>query len=284
LAFHLLTGRSWSNAPRPGDVLEVRILDVRPRPSMHPDHKGRVFRRQFGRVVGLHYAHLIEPPKPREVSHDIRVGRNGPRGLGDGLPQLRADATNRPRWSSCIPKVDYTRRDRSIKDSHTSGTSVTYRHSHSGAHAFWAPNGRCAAERRLRQFDPAELTRRNIDDWRIGKGATMIPPSRSTGRCSRSAIRMRRKATLNLRHRNRIVTHGSCSNSSFTPRTRSPEPRSKGLSIRSSNTAKATWVIYGFSFPNYTEGNSGPVARNTVSPSRDARCRHVDAFRKPGAS
>src|ERR1700721_970870 len=43
VGLHLLTGPAAIENAEPGDILEVRILDVRPRPSCHPCRPGRLF-------------------------------------------------------------------------------------------------------------------------------------------------------------------------------------------------------------------------------------------------
>jgi acetamidase/formamidase len=48
---HLLTGPIAIENAEPGDVLEIRILDIRPRPSCHACHAGRCFGSNDGRAV-----------------------------------------------------------------------------------------------------------------------------------------------------------------------------------------------------------------------------------------
>ena len=64
---HLLTGPVVIEGAEPGDVLEVRILDVRPRPSCNACHAGRCFGSNVAASWGFQYHDLIEEPKPREV-------------------------------------------------------------------------------------------------------------------------------------------------------------------------------------------------------------------------
>ena len=51
----------------PGDVLEVRFLDVTPRPCANPQHTGKSFGSNAAAWWGFHYKDLLEEPKPREV-------------------------------------------------------------------------------------------------------------------------------------------------------------------------------------------------------------------------
>ena len=55
LGVHILTGPVAIENAEPGDVLEVRILDVRPRPSCHACHAGRCFGSNAAASWGFHY-------------------------------------------------------------------------------------------------------------------------------------------------------------------------------------------------------------------------------------
>jgi len=87
--------RFMSTAPRPGDVLEVRILDVQPRACRNPAFAGRAFGSNAAAWWGFHYNDLITEPKPREVvtiyELDDDGGQLGARGL-----QLPLGAADRP--------------------------------------------------------------------------------------------------------------------------------------------------------------------------------------------
>src|SRR5580692_10748811 len=64
---HILTGPVWVKDSAPGDVLEVRILDMYPRPCANPEYSGRAFGTNLAANWGYHYHDLIEEPRPREV-------------------------------------------------------------------------------------------------------------------------------------------------------------------------------------------------------------------------
>ncbi len=50
---HICTGPVAVKGAAPGDILEVRIIDVRPRPSAESQVPGQELRQQCRRVVGL---------------------------------------------------------------------------------------------------------------------------------------------------------------------------------------------------------------------------------------
>ena len=74
---HLLTGPVVIEGAEPGDVLEVRILDVRPRPSCNACHAGRCFGSNVAASWGFQYHDLIEEPKPREVVTIFELDTSG---------------------------------------------------------------------------------------------------------------------------------------------------------------------------------------------------------------
>ncbi|WP_183796836.1 acetamidase/formamidase family protein [Paraburkholderia fungorum] len=64
---HICTGPIAVRGAEPGDVLEVRILDVRPRRCANPQFSGRAFGSNAAAWWGFHYRELLTEPKPREV-------------------------------------------------------------------------------------------------------------------------------------------------------------------------------------------------------------------------
>ena len=64
---HICTGPVAVKDAQPGDVLEVRILDIVPRPSRNPDFEGQVFGSSVAAWWGYHYNELLAEPNPREA-------------------------------------------------------------------------------------------------------------------------------------------------------------------------------------------------------------------------
>jgi acetamidase/formamidase/AraC-like DNA-binding protein len=64
---HICTGPIAIRGAEPGDVLEVKILDVRPRPCANPRFLGSAFGSNAAAWWGFHYRELLTEPKPREV-------------------------------------------------------------------------------------------------------------------------------------------------------------------------------------------------------------------------
>jgi acetamidase/formamidase/AraC-like DNA-binding protein len=64
---HILTGPIMVEDAQPGDVLEVEILDLAPRPSQAPGFAGRCFASNAAAWWGRHYDELLTGERPREV-------------------------------------------------------------------------------------------------------------------------------------------------------------------------------------------------------------------------
>ena len=64
---HIMTGPIVIRGAKEGDILEVRVLDMYPRPCANPKYKGKTFGTNISANWGFQYNDLIEDPKPREV-------------------------------------------------------------------------------------------------------------------------------------------------------------------------------------------------------------------------
>lgn len=167
---HICTGPIYVKDARPGDVLEVRILDLAPRLAASAKYEGRAFGSNAAAWWGFHYDDLIEEPKQREVVTIYEVD------CSQG--QACAHAVYNFRWTpQCDPNgvlhptIDYPGIpvDRaSIVENHgvLQGVTIPVR-PHFGVIAV-AP-----AETGLVDSVPPSCFGGNLDNWRIAKGATL---------------------------------------------------------------------------------------------------------------
>ena len=79
LGVHICTGPVYVRGAEPGDILEVRIIDVKPRPSANPQYTGKSFGSNAAAWWGFHYKELLTEPKPREVITIYEVDASGQR-------------------------------------------------------------------------------------------------------------------------------------------------------------------------------------------------------------
>lgn len=64
---HICTGPVYVQDAEPGDVLEIRILDIQTRPAAAEEYAGKSFGSNAASWWGFHYHDLLTEPKPREV-------------------------------------------------------------------------------------------------------------------------------------------------------------------------------------------------------------------------
>src|ERR1700694_4139541 len=67
LGVHICTGPVAVKGAQEGDVIELRIIDVTPRPCANPQYPGKAFGSNAAAWWGFHYKDLLTEPKPREV-------------------------------------------------------------------------------------------------------------------------------------------------------------------------------------------------------------------------
>lgn len=171
---HICTGPIYVHEAEPGDLLEIRILDVQPRPSCSPAHHGRVFGSNAAAWWGFHYRDQITEPRQREVVTIYEIDH--------ALPEEpTARAVYNYRWTPQTdpfgvvhPTIDYP-------GVPVDPASITRRFGvldkarvplrpHFGMLAV-APR-----EAGLIDSIPPSYFGGNLDNWRAGKGATLFLP------------------------------------------------------------------------------------------------------------
>ena len=170
---HILTGPIYVNEAEPGDVLEVQILDVDLRPSANPKYKGKTFGSNAAAWWGYHYQDLIEDPKPREVITIYEMDTTSEEDWANALynyrwtPQTDPDGVVHETIDYPGVPVDSSTIDPNFEV--LEGVRIPVR-THFGTIGL-APR---AAD--LINSIPPSYFGGNIDNWRIGKGATMYYP------------------------------------------------------------------------------------------------------------
>ncbi len=106
LGVHICTGPVAIRGAEPGDVLEVRILDVAPRPSANPKYTGLAFGSNAAAWWGFHYKDLITGDKPREVVTIYEVDATGARDWARAVYSFRWPGVTDP-FGVAHPTIDY---------------------------------------------------------------------------------------------------------------------------------------------------------------------------------
>jgi acetamidase/formamidase len=169
---HLLTGPVAVEGAEAGDILEVRILDVRPRPSCNACYAGKCFGSNVAANWGFHYHDLIEEPKPREVVTIFELDTSGEpfaRAVYNYVwtPQTDPDGIVHSMIDYPGVRVDHgtiRKRENILKSVQVP------------ARLHFGTMGLAPSEADFVSSIPPSYTGGNIDDWRIGKGSRMYYP------------------------------------------------------------------------------------------------------------
>lgn len=91
LGVHICTGPVHVEGAMPGDVLEVRIIDITPRPSANPLYAGKTFGSNAAANWGFHYGDTLTEPKQREV-----------------ITVYELDASGKEKWARAVYNYRWT--------------------------------------------------------------------------------------------------------------------------------------------------------------------------------
>jgi acetamidase/formamidase/AraC-like DNA-binding protein len=189
---HICTGPIAVQGAEPGDVLEIEVISILPRPSAHPDHAGKSFGSNAATFWGLQYDDLLTEPKAREVVTIYEVDHEGRTSSGrfkEGAPSdpcACARALYSYRWTPQTDpagvvhaRMDYpgVRVDPATIERRydiLQGVEIPVR-PHFGVIGL-APN-----TAGLVDSVPPLKTGGNIDNWRLGPGAKLYLPVEVAG-------------------------------------------------------------------------------------------------------
>ena len=174
---HICTGPIAVRDAEPGDVLEVRIVDIHARPCANPKFHGRAFGSNAAAWWGFHYRELLTEPKPREV---VTIYEIDAQAADDGVT-AHARAVYNYRWTPqrdpfgvVHPTIDYpgVPVDHStVVENHDILKNVTIPvRPHFGVIAV-APQ-----QDGLIDSIPPSAFGGNLDNWRVGRGASVYLP------------------------------------------------------------------------------------------------------------
>ncbi len=276
LGVHILTGPVAVKGAEPGDVLEVRILDMVPRPSGNPRHKKKTFGSNAAAHWGFHYHDLIEDPKPREVVTIYQVEGRGASGWAQALynyrwgPVTDPDGVEHRLYDYPGLLMDPGRYNR--KKSVLKGVRVPLR-PHFGV------MGVAPAEVEMMGTTPPHYAGGNVDDWRIGKGATLFYPVSVPGALLSVGDPHAAQGDSEL--------CGTAVESSWTGQfqvvlhkrdripAKSPLAELEGPLLETDDE----WVVHGFSYPRFLT-QLGPNAQTEIKGKGSVDLAMRDAFRK----
>jgi acetamidase/formamidase len=275
LGVHICTGPVAVRGAEPGDILEVRILDVRPRPCANPRYRGKSFGSNAAAWWGFHYKELLTEPKPREVITIYEIDAAGERSWAQAVYNFQWTPQTDP--AGVVHKtIDYPGvpvDHRTVKENHGILKNVRI-----PIRPHFGVLGLAPSEADIVDSIPPSYVGGNIDDWRIGKGATMYYPvavpgallsagdshaSQGDAELCGTAIECSLTGTFQLNLRKKDTLGGTMLAGLHYPLLETQEE----------------WVVHGFSFANYL-AELGPEAQSKIYERSSIDLAMKDAFRK----
>ena len=276
LGVHICTGPVAVSGAEPGDILEVRILDVAPRPCANPEYAGKSFGSNAAAWWGFHYNDLIEEPKPREVITIYEVDAAGATSWAQALYNFRWMPQTDP-FGVVHKIIDYP--GVPVDHSHGQGELRRAQERARPDPAALRRDGAGAGRGRHRRLDPAELHRRQHRQLAHRQGRDDVLPGRGAGRAALGRRSARLAGRLRaVRHRDRVLADRHLPARSCTRRQRSPGTALESLDYPLLET-QDEFVVHGFSFPNYL-AELGPEAQSEIYGKSSIDLALRDAFRK----
>jgi acetamidase/formamidase len=271
---HICTGPVYVRGAEPGDILEVRIIDVKPRPCANPAYRGKAFGSNAAAWWGFHYKELITEPKPREVCTIYEIDATGQRNWAQAVYNFRWTPQTDP-FGVVHKTIDYP----GVPVDHS-----TVVENHGVLKNIRIPirphfGGMAVAPKEADYVDsiPPGYFGGNMDNWRIGKGATMYYPvavpgalfsigdthaSQGDSELCGTAIECSLTGTFQLIvHKKNALTGSLATLDSPLLETQDE------------------WVLHGFSFANYLE-TLGAKAQSEIYEKSSIDLALKDAFRK----
>ncbi len=274
---HICTGPVHVHGAEPGDVLEIRILDILPRTSCHPKHHGRLFGSNAAAWWGFHYSDMLTEPKQREVVTIYEVETTTDKPVARAVYNYRWTPQTDP-YGVRHDTIDYPGvvvDEASVQKQYgvLAKAEVPVR-PHFGVLA--------VAPREAGPVDsiPPAYFGGNLDNWRAGKGTRLFLPVSVPGALFSAGDPHASQGDSEL--------CGTASECSLTGVFQLVLHKRATLLAQDSYLAELNhpfletpdeWVLQGFSYPNYL-AELGPQAQTQVykKSSMDAAMR--DAFRK----
>jgi acetamidase/formamidase len=275
LGAHICTGPVAIKGAEPGDILEVRILDVTPRPSGNPQHKGKTFGSNAAGWWGFHYGDTLEEPKKREVVTIFELDATGKRNWARALYNFRWTPQTDP-FGVTHSIIDYP----GIPVDH-----ATIKKNHNVLKDIRVPirphfgvMGVAPAEADLVNSVPPSYTGGNIDNWRIGKGASIYYPVSVPGALFSVGDPHASQGDSEL-----CGTAIECSLTGIFQLILHKKAALPGTPLADLHypllETQDEWLVHGFSYANYL-AELGPDAQNTIFQKSSVDLAMRDAYHK----
>jgi acetamidase/formamidase len=275
LGVHICTGPVAVEGAEEGDVLEVRILDVKPRPTGNPEFKGKSYGSNAAAWWGFHYNDMVEEPKKREVITIYEVDATGERDYAKALYNFRWTPQTDP-FGIVHKTIDYPGvpvDHNTIKENWGVLKNVRI-----PIRPHFGVMGLAPKEAEMVDSIPPSYTGGNLDNWRIGKGATMFYPVAVKGALFSVGDPHASQGDSEL-----CGTAIECSLTGTFQLILHKKASLVGTPLENLNypllETQTEWVLHGFSFPNYL-ADLGEKAQSEIYSKSSVDLALRDAFRK----
>jgi len=274
MGVHIMTGPVYVRDAQPGDILEVRIVDCTVRPSANPEFKGKAFGSNAAAWWGFHYNDMLDGKK-RETVTIYEVDATGTRNWAkaahnfEWVPQTDPFGVVHKTIDYPGIPVDHTKTKRNYD--FLKGVRLPIR-------PHFGTIGLAPKEAEFVDTIPPSYTGGNIDNWRIGKGATMFYPIAVEGGLLSVGDPHASQGDSEL-----CGTAIECSLNGTFQFILHKKKDLAGTPLEELNypmlETKDEWLVHGFSYANYL-AELGPSAQTEVYKKGSVDLALKDAFRK----
>ncbi len=274
MGVHIMTGPVYVRGAQPGDILEVRIVDCTVRPSANPEFKGKAFGSNVAAWWGFHYNDMLDGKK-RETVTIYEVDATGTRNWAkaahnfEWVPQTDPFGVVHKTIDYPGIPVDHTKTKRNYD--FLKGVRLPIR-------PHFGTIGLAPKEADIVDTIPPSYTGGNIDNWRIGKGATMFYPIAVEGALLSVGDPHASQGDSEL-----CGTAIECSLNGTFQFILHKKKDLAGTPLEELNypmlETKDEWLVHGFSYANYL-AELGPSAQTEVYKKGSVDLALKDAFRK----
>lgn len=274
MGVHIMTGPVYVRGAQPGDILEVRIVDCTVRPSANPEFKGKAFGSNAAAWWGFHYNDMLDGKK-RETVTIYEVDATGTRNWAkaahnfEWVPQTDPFGVVHKTIDYPGIPVDHTKTKRNYD--FLKGVRLPIR-------PHFGTIGLAPKEADIVDTIPPSYTGGNIDNWRIGKGATMFYPIAVEGALLSVGDPHASQGDSEL-----CGTAIECSLNGTFQFILHKKKDLAGTPLEELNypmlETKDEWLVHGFSYANYL-AELGPSAQTEVYKKGSVDLALKDAFRK----
>src|ERR1700691_4862983 len=272
---HICTGPVYVRGAELGDILEVRIMDVKPRPCANPAYGGKSFGSNAAAWWGFQYNDLITEPKPREVCTIYEIDTSGQRNWAQAVYNFRWTPQTDP-FGVVHKTIDYPGvpvDHATVQENHGILKNVRI-----PIRPHFGVIGLAPKEADIVDSIPPSYTGGNIDNWRIGKGVRVYYPARRQGGLlsTRDSHAARGDSEL-------CGTAIECSLNGTFQIILHKKADLAGTALEALNypmlETKDEWLVHGFSFANYLS-ELGDKAQSDIYSKSSVDLALRDAFRK----